>query len=182
MRLLAHLSKKSDAEIQKKMEELGEQPGAAAKKAGTAANKKSGILDQFVDVAGKALGPAASALLKTPAFRTAISKMAAPVAAAAAAAFGAPALAPVLLKVAPAIVSGMVAAATSGGSSTKSGAATSTKSGAATSDAALSEKDKELKLMEIQRLQNHQSEMFRMVSQILAVNHQTRLAVIGNVR
>jgi hypothetical protein len=89
--------------------------------------------------------------------------------AAAAWALGAPALAPVLLKVAPALISGLAGAAAA-------------PQGGTTSGNALSEKEKELKLMEIQRLQNHQNEMFRLVSGILRANHETRLGVIGNIR
>jgi hypothetical protein len=166
MRLLAHLNRKAEAEIQKKMEEV---TGTSTQ--GSAKRKKSAF-GQFADLAGKALGPAVGAALRAPGVGTALAKLGAPVVAAAAAALGAPALSPVLLKVAPALISGLAGAASSGASPL---------AGAASGNA-LSDKEKEFKLMEIQRLQNHQNEMFRLVSGLLRANHETRLGVIGNIR
>jgi hypothetical protein len=168
MRLLAHLNKETEAQIQKKMEEI------AGKSAQTPAKrKKGGVLGPVADLAGKAFGPALGAALRAPGVSAALSKLGAPVFAAAATALGAPGLAPLIAKMAPPLISALAGAAST---------ATASQSGTTGTGSALSDKEKEFKLMELQRLQNHQNEMFRLVSAIMRANHETRLGVIGNLR
>jgi hypothetical protein len=168
MRLLAHLNKETEAQIQKKMEEItGKSAQTPAKR------KKGGVLGPVADLAGKAFGPALGAALRAPGVSTALSKLGAPVFAAAATALGAPALAPLIAKMAPPLISALAGAAST---------ATASQSGTTGTGGALSDKEKEFKVMELQRLQSHQNEMFRLVSGIMRANHETRLGVIGNIR
>lgn len=168
MRLLAHLNKEAEAQIQKKMEEItGKSAQTSAKR------KKGGVLGPVADLAGKAFGPALGAALRAPGVSTALSKLGAPVFAAAATALGAPALGPLMAKMAPALIGALAGAAST---------ATASQAGTTGTGEALSDKEKEFKVMELQRLQSHQNEMFRLVSAIMRANHETRLGVIGNIR
>lgn len=165
MRLLSHLSKKADAEVQKKIEELGGATTQAAAK-----KTKGGIVGQLT---GGGIGGFLGDLLKAPGVRTALGKLGGPIVAAATAALGpaiGPVVGPVLAKAAPTLISGLVSAASNAASQP------------ATGSAALSEKDKEFKLMELQRVRDHQNEMFRLISSIIRQSHETRLGVIGNIR
>jgi len=102
-----------------------------------------------------------------------LGKVSGPVLGAAASALGFPALAPALVKFGPEIAGAV-------GSVAKQVA----KAGSGTSGtgAALSEGDKQIELMQLQRLQEKQREMFSMVSNIFRSMHETRTGVIGNIR
>ena len=85
--------------------------------------------------------------------------------------------------------SGGGATASGGGSmaflATSSAATTTSSSGATSSSTtkkALSDGEQRLQLMELQRLQDHQKEMFQAVSNLLKAGHDTRSAIIGNIR
>jgi hypothetical protein len=204
MRLLAHLNAQYEAEMQEKMNVLaGKADAAKSKSSGSSTSatskpKKKGLLSSIVDGVNQffpAVGIAAS-LLKTKSVQTLLGKIGGPVLAAAASAMGFPALAPALLKLGPAIVNVAVDAAkafdaganTSAGgpsaSASKASASSTAKSSSssATAKKELSDGDRQLHMMELQRLQEKQKEMFQLVSNILKANHDTRFAIIGNVR
>jgi hypothetical protein len=203
-RFLSAIARRSDDEVVKKMEEM---KGGAAKattgstsSGGTTssgstsgAKKSSGV---SVWGALKSLIPPlglASQLVGDAKLKSMISQVSGPVLAAAATALGMPALAPLALQAGPGLATALingklggseVAAAvgstpSSGGSSTGTSSSASSSSSAST---AASGKNEQVQLMELQRLVDKQKEMFAMVSNILRAQHDTRMAVIGNVR
>ena len=52
----------------------------------------------------------------------------------------------------------------------------------AAGDAGLPSSEQQVELMKLQRLQEKQKEMFNTVSAILRMQHETRSAIIGNIR
>jgi hypothetical protein len=129
--------------------------------------------------------------LKTPAVRTVLKNVAGPALAAAATAAGVPQFAPVALKLGPDLVdfaaSFPSASGAGSGSAPRSGpgaggARSSSSATKETADGLGSDKDAQLKLMEMQRILDQQKEMFSLVSNMLRTTHDTRMAVIQNVR
>lgn len=192
LRLLAHLNDRWNKDLDKKMKELKgtEKTTSGGSSGGSSARSgASGLLKKavgFVSVAMPALGVTLEAL-KIPAVRSALSSLAGPALAAAATALGQPALAPVALKLGPTLVDLAAGAASSldeaggkeGGGPAASTPRTTTKE---TANALGSDRDAQLKLMEIQRILDQQKEMFSLVSNLLRTTHETRLALIQNVR
>ncbi len=197
VRLLSYLNAKWDKELEAKLKELKGGAEAAKKPASTAAKSSSkGLLGSVVGVAKQFFPQVGVALdvLQDPIARGILSKVGGPVLAAAATAVGFPQLAPLALSYGPALVDAAAGLATSVGDGPPEVAApaaaaspspkTSTASaGAKPGDAALSsDRDAQLKLMEIQRVMDQQKEMFSLVSNLLRTGHDTRMAVIQNVR
>jgi hypothetical protein len=141
----------------------------------------------FASAAMPALGLTAQAL-KIPAVRGVLSNVAGPALAAAATAMGQPALAPLALKYGPDLVDLAANAASSldgGGSASSPAGGSRPSSGTATKETADglgSDRNAQLKLMEMQRILDQQKEMFSLVSNMLRTTHETRMAVIQNVR
>jgi hypothetical protein len=206
MRLMAHLNAQYEAKMEEKLRTLGGNEDAAATKtgstkpssSGSSKPKKNGFLSAVAAGVKKffpAVGIAAS-VLKTKSVQTLLGKIGGPVLAAAASAMGFPALAPALLKLGPSIVNVAVDAAKaidaagtpagSKGAATLSSASSSGSSAASTTSASskkeLSDSDKQLAYLEIQRLQDAQKNMFQLVSNILKSGHDTRSGIIGNIR
>ncbi len=212
MRLLAYLNEKWEKDIEKKMKEAagGQTAARSTGTSGSpdASNsKKSGILDSIGSVAkaAKEFLPAVGVALKAldnPTVRSVIAKLGGPVLAAAASAIGMPALAPALLRYGPQVIdvaAGVASAfadeanAASGGSSSSGASSAGSSAGGASaggsktgaegsSGSALSDREMQVKLMEIQRVMDQQKEMFSLVSNMLKSAHDTRMAVIQNVR
>jgi hypothetical protein len=195
MRLLAYLNDKWEKDLQKKMKELGASQGATSSSSSTGsstAKKKSsgGLLGGLGGVvkAATAFFPAAGValeVLKEPAAREVLGKVGGPALAAGATALGFPQLAPLALQYGPQLVDLAAGVATSVGSAPAATSATKSSGAAATKpDGAglSSDKDAQLKLMEIQRIMEQQKEMFALVSNILRASHDGRMAVIQNVR
>ncbi len=183
MKLLGYLNQKWDKEMQDRLDKIGQ--GEAAKASGTkppATKKKSGLLGGLASAVAGALGPAGIALeaLKIPAVRSMLAKVGGPVLAAGATALGFPQLAPLLLQHGSKVIemASGVASALDGPSAGKGGSGTS----AAGGTKAMSDSERETILMEIQRIQQKQKEMFGLVSNILKANHDTRSSIIGNIR
>jgi hypothetical protein len=182
--------------MEAKMKELaGDDAKAAAKSTSGAsssgAKKKSGgLLGSIASavsgvVGGTPLGVVFDAL-KLPAVKAVAEKIGGPVLAAAASALGFPGAAPLLLKVGPTVVGALAGAAGSvpkaaGGSGAAGTTATGGTSKAATS-AQPSEADRQGIMLELQRLQQKQKEMFELVSNVIRSNHEARMAAIGNIR
>ena len=111
--------------------------------------------------------------------------------AAAATALGMPALAPLALKAGPGLASalldgklggGEVAAAMGGPRPPAARAASSSARAARPRPRAATGKNEQVQMMELQRLVDKQKEMFAMISNVLRAQHDTRMAIIGNVR
>jgi hypothetical protein len=174
MRLLSYLNEKWEKEMQAKLDEMGTGEGGTA-----SSSSKGGLLKGVESAFSKALGGsglagAALSALKIPGVRAALEKIGGPVLGAAASAMGFPAAAPALIKYGGSIVGAAADLASSLG---ETQASTSGTGGKAMSDA----KRQQLTL-EIQRLYEKQKEMFTLVSNIMRVSHETRSAVIGNIR
>jgi hypothetical protein len=188
-RLMVYFSSKYEKELEKKLDQFAELENG--KSTASTANKASSSplgslgegLSKLVSTAG-----AGGSLLGGNILPKLAGQLAAPVLAGAATALGMPALAPAILKAGPLIgglASGAVASLTGGAASGTSAAngkapASSTSSSTSTSGAA-PPNEKQL-MVEIQILQEKQKEMFSLVSNILRSLHDTKMAVIGNIR
>jgi hypothetical protein len=179
-RLMVHLSDKYEKQLDQKVQQYADLEGGKAtsnttKKSSSSGSKSTSLGD---GVSALLSGAGLGKLLGSATGQKLVGQVAGPVLAGAATALGMPALAPVLLKSGPlvaSVVSGAVGALSSGGSTTSSKAASSS----STSSAAPSEKQL---MTEIQILQEKQKEMFALVSNILRSLHDTKMAVIGNIR
>jgi hypothetical protein len=121
--------------------------------------------------------------------RSVLKSVAGPALAAVATAAGQPELAPLALKYGPDLVDAAASLATSapgGGSSSpaaaRSGSTSTRTTTKETADGLGSDKNDQLRLMEMQRILDQQKEMFSLVSNMLRTTHETRMAVIQNVR
>ncbi len=198
MRLLEHLNSKWEKDMQKKLDEIAGHSstsgsGSTSSSKSPSSSSGSSILGKIVDGAKKLFPQVGIALdaLKNPAVRSVLSKIGGPVLAAGATALGYPALAPALLKYAPVVIDLAAGAAASLDSGGSSGASSSAKSGgtaasgsgsSASGGTGLSDNEMKLKLMEVQRIQDAQKEMFALVSNILRSSHEMKMSVIGNLR
>lgn len=115
-----------------------------------------------------------------------LKQVSGPVLAAAATAVGLPVLAPALAKTGPDLVGALtdVVKGIGGGSgSTAKAAATASSGGTqASSSTSSTEELSKADALEIERLQQKQQEMFSLVSNLLRGMHDTKMAVINNVR
>lgn len=184
MKLLAYLNQKWEKEMQDKLDKIGQ--GEAGKASGTKSSgtkKKGGLLGGIAGAVSGALAPAGIALgaLKIPAVRSMLTKIGGPVLAAGATALGFPQLAPLLLQHGPKLVE-MAAGVASALDGSKVGGGASGTSSTGGGTKAMSDSERETLLMEIQRIQQKQKEMFVLVSNILKSNHDTRSSIIGNIR
>jgi len=186
IRLLGYLNKKWDKEMQDKLDkiEAGERDPAAPAAAASPKKKKSGFFGSITGALKGMLGPAGIALeaLKIPAVRAMVDKIGGPVLAAAASAMGFPQLAPLLLKYGPALVdvAASIGGAQAGGGSSGSGSGSTGSSSGGTKK--MSDSERNTLVMEIQRIQQKQNEMFGLVSNILKAGHELRSSVINNIR
>jgi hypothetical protein len=173
LKLLAHLNAKWEKEMQQKLDKIAAGEGGATKK--TSKTKNGALPGNIAGAAAQALGAGgiAAKALEVPAVRTALAKLGGPVLAAAATALGFPALAPALLRSAPAVI--QLAAGLAG---VAAGDAAAPAGGAKK----MSDSERQQIVLEIQRLQEKQKEMFQLVSNVLRVNHDTRTTIIGNIR
>lgn len=188
LKLLAHLNERWNKELDEKLKEFrnkgAKESGPSAGGAGSSGGR--GLLGKAIGLARTVFPQVGVSLevLQNPAARAILSKFAGPALAAVATATGFPALAPVALKYGPELVDAAAGLATSideGGAGRGKGAS----GGAAKPDTATalgSDRDDQLKLMEIQRIRDQQKEMFSLVSNLLRTGHETRMAVIQNVR
>lgn len=177
IKLLGYLNAKWDKELQEKLDKIAAADAAgAATKTSAAKPKSKGLFGSIASAVSGALGGPGVLLdaLKIPAVKTALKKLGGPVLAAAASALGLPAAAPLLLQYGPTVVDAALGIA--GAAQGKTSQATST------SGAAMSESERQSVVMEIQNIRAKQNEMFTLVSNILKSNHDTRSAIINNIR
>jgi hypothetical protein len=194
MRLLAHLNAKYEEQMQQHMDALAGKTSASKAKGGSTSGssgskKKGGLLGALASVVKKVLPDAAGTIvdvLKDKTVQAMLKKLGGPVLAAGASALGFPALAPVLLKLGPELANGAVDLAKAidaeAKSSSGSGAGSSASTGSASEKTELGASDRQVQIMELQRLYERQKEMFTTVSNILKVTHDMRSGIIANIR
>jgi hypothetical protein len=108
-----------------------------------------------------------------------VKQMSGPLLAAGVTALGFPQLAPVALKLSPAIadfLGGLL------GGALDPAPATSSSSSSTSSAAKAQERDPQMILMEVQLLMERQKELFSMISATMRANHETRMAAVHNLR
>jgi hypothetical protein len=185
-RLMVYLSDKYEKQLEQKLQqysdlENGKATSSSSKKSTSSTASASSLKDGLSSLLSKAgLG----SLFSGASLQKLLGQVAGPVLAGAATALGAPSLAPMILKAGPLLGSLASGAISALGGTGASGAASSSKSassspGSSSSSSAPSEKQL---MTEIQILQEKQKEMFTLVSNILRSQHDTKMAVIGNVR
>jgi hypothetical protein len=140
-----------------------------------------GILGTLCPAAGIALD-----LLKDTGAQDLVTQLSGPVLAAGASCLGFPEFAPLLLRAGPELTQGAFGLLESATGSSSGGSGSSTKT-AASSSSGTSSTDGEPKIeqkdmLELQRLQDKQKEMFSLVSNMLRSMHDTKMAVINNLR
>jgi hypothetical protein len=201
MRLLAYLSDKWEKQMQAKLDQInadeantadGGTSGSSTKKSG--GGLLGGVLGGVGDVLGGILGSAGGDgggigamlgkvfdVLQIPGVTSILGKVGGPVLAAAASALGFPAAAPAILQAAPALFEAAGGVASSAGGSASGGSSGSSAT-SGKSQGKMSDSQRQLLIMEIQRIYERQKEMFNLVSNILKSGHDTRMGVINNVR
>jgi hypothetical protein len=195
---MVQLSDKYEKKLEQKLQQYADLEAgkggstSSAKKATGAGSTLAALGEGLTTLLSKAgLGKAASG----PFLSKLVSQAAGPVLAGAATALGLPALAPLILKAGPLLgslaggaLTGLTGAALTAGkgaaaktSSTKTSSSTSTSASSSASSSTSAPSEKQL-MTEIQILQEKQKEMFSLVSNVLRSMHDTKMAVIGNVR
>jgi hypothetical protein len=197
-RLMVYLSDKYEKQLEQKMQQYASlETGTAGSSSSTA--KSSTSTSKSSSSPLSALGSGLSSLVSKAGLGSLLTgtllpqlatQLAAPVAAGAATALGMPALAPMLLQAAPLLgslasealsgLTGSPGKATSG--STSGTTKSSTSSGSSSSASSASAPSEKQLMTEIQILQEKQKEMFTLVSNVLRSLHDTKMAVIGNLR
>jgi hypothetical protein len=190
-RFMCAVAKRNDDEVVKKMEEMkgGPVKAAAAGSAPAASSAPKPSTGTTIWGALKALVPPlglAAQVVGDAKLKSMITQVSGPVLGAAATALGLPALAPLAMQAGPGLASALLDGKLDGGASATSGAAPSAGSSGTSSNAAsptaAAAKNEQVQLMELQRLVDKQKEMFAMISNVLRAQHDTRMAIIGNVR
>ncbi len=190
-RFMCAVAKRNDDEVLKKMEEMKggaakAAPGSSASSGSGSARKSSGFsvwgaLKSLIPPLGMAAQLVGDAKLKSM-----IAQLSGPVLAAAVTALGMPALAPLALKAGPGLASAIMDGKLGGGEAPDPAGAHSSSSPAGSSSGPASSsatgKNEQVQMMELQRLVDKQKEMFAMISNVLRSQHDTRMAIIGNVR
>ena len=193
-RFMCAVAKRNDDEVLKKMEEMKGGAAAASKasttggSSGTGSAKKPAAASTWSAL--KSLIPPlglAAQLVGDAKLKSMITQVSGPVLAAAVTALGMPALAPLALKAGPALATAIVngklggsGAAAAVGEGSQGSSSSGSTGGASTSSA--TGKNEQVQLMELGRLVDKQKEMFAMISNVLRAQHDTRMAIIGNVR
>jgi hypothetical protein len=112
----------------------------------------------------------------------AVKSLSGPALAAGATALGFPQLAPLAAKWGPQLVDGALSLASSSGVVPGATGSTSSSSSGSATSASGSDREAQLKLMEIQRIIDQQKEMFSLVSNMLRSRHELRMGVIQNTK
>lgn len=144
-----------------------------------------GILGTVCPAAGIAVD-----LLKDSGVQDLVTQLSGPVLAAGASCLGFPEFAPLLLQAGPELTKGafgLLDSATGSSSSSSGGSSSTAKAGGSGGSSGSSSADGDPKIeqkdmLELQRLQDKQKEMFSLVSNMLRSMHDTKMAVINNLR
>jgi hypothetical protein len=181
-RFICTVAQKADDDLLKKMDEM--KGGTAARPTSTSTAPKPKAFSLWG--AAKALLPPlklASKLVGDAGIKSLLKQVSGPVLAAACTAVGLPMLAPLAAKVGPQLASSLADAVESAVNSATGATGGTSSSGASTGTSSSgSAKNEQVQMMELQRLVDKQKEMFSLVSNIMKSTHDTRMAVIGNVR
>jgi len=195
-KFMCYVADKYDKAIEKKLNEIANKQSSTTKKSsgggllgGIAGAGKgllggllgggggdgglSGILGSVFPAAGVALD-----VLKSSGVQKLVTQLSGPVLAAGATCLGFPEFAPVLLKAGPELAKGAFGLLDSATGSSSTSASSSSSSSSADGDPKIEQKD----MLELQRLQDKQKEMFSLISNMLQSMHDTKMAVINNVR
>ena len=192
-RLMVYLSDKYEKQLEQKLQqyadlENGKATGSSSsQKSSGSSSASSSPASGLSDLFSKG---GLSGLFQGGGLQDLLGQVAGPVLAGAATAFGMPSLAPMLLKAGPLLGSfagGALSALTSGGggstAATASSGGSSSKSTSSSGSSGSSGETSEKQIMtEIQILQEKAKEMFTLVSNILRAQHDTKMAVLSNVR
>lgn len=196
LKLLGYLNDKWNKELDQKMKDFKQTSTTTTTSAGSSRSSSSGGIGGlfkkavgFASVAIPGLGVQLEAL-RSPALLGAVKAVAGPALAALATSAGQPELAPFALKYGPDVVDALAGAVTSATAPAPSPAAAAATGGTPTpktttresADGLGSDRNDQLKLMEMQRILDQQKEMFSLVSNMLRTTHDARMAVIQNVR
>ena len=193
LKLLGYLNDKWNKDLDAKMKEFKSEKTTTSSASSSSSKKSSGLgglVGKAVGFAKQAFPVAGVALeaLASPPVRSALKSVAGPALAALATTTGFPELAPAALKYGPDLVDAAAGLASSLGSgdasspvAAGSGAGTTTKT-TQSANPLDSDRSAQLKLMEIQRIMDQQKEMFSLVSNLLRTGHDSRMAVIQNLR
>ncbi len=194
--LLAQMEKMAPGSTAASASRSGSTAGGAGGAAGSAAAAPKSTKLSLWGLAKSLLPPLnlASQLLGDAKLKALVTQVSGPVLAAAATAVGLPQLAPLAAKFGPTLVGVLtrdisldVAAltgGTNGSSGTSSNGATSPSGGGSTSKAGPAEgaTSEKAQLMELQRLQDRDKELFTLFSNMLKAMHDTRMTSIQNIR
>ena len=173
----------SGASSEEEEEEEGSWVGSPAACWAESGGGLGGILGTVCPAAGIAVD-----LLKDSGVQDLVTQLSGPVLAAGASCLGFPEFAPLLLQAGPELTKGAFGLLDSATSSSSSGGSSSTaKAGGSGGSSGSSSADGDPKIeqkdmLELQRLQDKQKEMFSLVSNMLRSMHDTKMAVINNLR
>lgn len=188
-RLMIHMSDKYDKELEKKMQQLadlesGKATGSSKSGSSSSSSGSGGFLSSLTSGIGSLFSKVGLGnLFGEGGIGGVLGQIAGPVLSGAATALGLPGVAGLILK-GGSLLGGLFSGATSGASGTTSGGSSSS-ARKASSSSGTSGKDgpSEKQLMtEIQILQEKQKQMFTLVSNVLRSLHDTKMAVINNLR
>jgi hypothetical protein len=182
------VQKTYNTELEEKMKQFAAAKKAEAEKkssSGSTSKKSGGVFGSIVNAVKSVVPAVAPALdlLQVKQVQSVLKTIGGPVLSVAATALGHPELAALMTKLAPQLVDLGVAAgkeavsSTSSSSSSKASSSTSTTSGAEGSG-----EDSQVAMMELQRAEEKQKEMWTLVSNILRSMHDTRMSVVNNLR
>jgi hypothetical protein len=185
MKLLGYMNDRWEKEMQAKMDQIAASE-AEKKKPATKSSSSGGggVFGSVFDAVQKVVAPAAGlvgTVAKLPGVPDLVGKvvtdLGGPVLAAGATALGFPEFAPALLKLGPEI--GKAAKSLLAGADAQKPKSSGSSSG---SSKALSDAEQQMVMMDIQRIQERQKEMFGLVSNVLKASHDTRMSVVNNIR
>jgi hypothetical protein len=183
-RFMCAVAQRNDDQVLKKMEEMkgGSAASGGASTSGAARKPAATSVWSALKALVPPLGLAAQ-LVGDAKLKSLITQVSGPVLAAAATALGMPALAPLALQAGPGLASAIVNGKVGGeAAAVLDGSPTSTAASGTSASTTASGKNEQVQLMELQRLVDKQKEMFAMISNVLRAQHDTRMAIIGNVR
>lgn len=185
-RFLAWVAGKNEKDLLKKMDEI------CAKQKQESSSSKKGLLGSIASGVGGALGlggkgpiggllgPVFSAagiggdLLRSTGLGDLVSQLSGPVLAAGASMLGFPMLAPALMKAGPALAQGAMGLLGASGGDEEPGTSSTSRD----KEGSISQMD----AMELEWLQEKQKQMFGLISNVMKAIHDTKMAVINNIR
>lgn len=185
-RLMIHMSDKYDKELERKMQQLADLESGKAtgsSKSGSGSTGSGGLLSSLTSGIGSIFSKVGLGnLFGQGGIGGVLGQIAGPVLSAAATALGMPGIAGLILK-GGSLLGGLLSGATGAAGGTPGGAGASGRKTPQSSGTSGKDGPSEKQLMtEIQILQEKQKQMFTLVSNVLRSLHDTKMAVITNLR